>query len=191
MAWERIDVTDDEIAAAARRWKKRARFLVDESIGPEAAAFLREQGWNATAVQDVGLTGRSDEDVYALAAREDRIVLSHDRGFFDDRRFPPHPRAGVVVLPGAAGDTEVLVRAVINMLAILGPYRDAYRGSKFVFNDDGTLVIRSRDASSGAMRNTRYRLRKNAMPERWVEDPMPLSNKRLQPTARAQRKRRG
>jgi predicted nuclease of predicted toxin-antitoxin system len=170
MAWKPIDITDDEIADATRRWKSRARFLVDESLGSEAAVFLRQLGWNVKAVQNVGLEGHSDEDVYAFAWREERIVLTHDTDLLDDRRFPPYCNPGVVVLPGASGETEPLVRALLNTLAIVGRYGDAYHGSKIVFNADGTLVVRSRDQSTGTMANVRYRLRKNAMPELWVDE---------------------
>ena len=170
MTWRALEITDAEVVEATRRWKKKARFLVDESLGPEAATFLRDLGWNVKAVQDAGLTGHSDEDVYAFAARDDRIVLTHDGDFLDDRGFPLQRNVSVVVLPGASGETEPLVRALLNMLAIVGHFREAYRGSKIVFNTDGTLVIRSRDYSTGAITNTRYRLRRNAMPQVWVDE---------------------
>jgi predicted nuclease of predicted toxin-antitoxin system len=170
MPWRPIEITDKEIAEAARRWKGKAKFLVDESLGREAAVFLRREGWNAKAVQEANLEGHSDEDVYAFAARENRILLTHDTDFLDDRRFPPNRNPGIVVLPGASGESEPLVSAMLNMLKIIAPYREAYRESKVVFNADGTLVVRSRDHSTGAMTNTRYRLRNNAATEVWENE---------------------
>lgn len=169
MAWQALDVTEREIAEATQRWRKRGRFLVDESVDGEAVTFLRDRGWNVKGVHEVDLAGHSDEDVYAFALRDDRIVLTHDDDFLDDRRFPPHRNFCVVILPGGSGTTEPLVRAILNMLAIVGRYRDAYVGSKIVFGVDGEIAIRSRDSSTGAVRTNRYRLRKNAMPEIWVE----------------------
>jgi predicted nuclease of predicted toxin-antitoxin system len=47
----------------------------------------------------VGLGGRSDEEIFAYAWREKRIIWTHDRDFLDDKRFPVHRNPGVLVLP--------------------------------------------------------------------------------------------
>src|SRR6266581_6987702 len=133
MGWRPIDISDQEIAEAERRWKGKARFLVDESLGREAALFLRSNGWNTRSVDEVGLQGRSDEDVHAYAKHDNRIILTHDRDFLDDRRFLVDGHPGVVVLPGGSGESEPLLRAMFNMLKIIGPYRLAYKGSKVTF----------------------------------------------------------
>src|SRR5262249_29417101 len=151
-------ITDEEVAEAERRWKGKARFLVDESLGPEAAAYLRDQGWNCRFVGEVGLLGHSDEDLYAYGRRDDRIVLTHDADFMNDRRFPIDGHPGVVVLPGGSGAMEPLARAMFNMLKIVGPYKHAYRGSKMVFSADGTILVRNRERATGAVTSSRYRL---------------------------------
>src|SRR5262249_3236699 len=87
---------------------KRARFLVDESLGVGVYEVLVRLGWNAKWAGEVGLLGRSDEEVLAYAWREDRIVLTHDTDFLDQRRFPSHRHPGVIVLPGAEGDEDHL-----------------------------------------------------------------------------------
>jgi len=170
MSWEILDASDDDVRDAKKRWRRKARFLVDESAGEGLAEYLRSLGWNAKSVADFGLNGKSDEDVYALAARESRFVLTHDSDFLNDRRFPPGLAGGIVVLPGGSGAIEPMVRAIWNALRIIGPFADAYDGKKMVFHADGTLSIRTRNRSSGAMETHRYRLRRNAMPEAWVDD---------------------
>jgi predicted nuclease of predicted toxin-antitoxin system len=80
------------------------RFLVDESMGEGVAKILRHEGYNAKYVSDVGLTGRSDEDVFATAWSEDRVLVTHDPDFLDDRLFPPHRNPGVLLIrPGSSG----------------------------------------------------------------------------------------
>src|SRR5271166_1713819 len=51
------------------------------SRAEEAAQYLRERGYNAVFANDVGLSGRSDEDVFAYAWRDKRMVWTHDRDF--------------------------------------------------------------------------------------------------------------
>jgi predicted nuclease of predicted toxin-antitoxin system len=115
------------------------------------------------------LAGHSDEGVHAWAVRESRILLTHDSDFLDDRRFRIDGQPGIVVLPGGSGEMEPLVRALMNMLAVIGRYAEGFEGSKIVFAGDGTLTGRTRQVSSGAVKNLRYRLRKNRVPDVWVD----------------------
>lgn len=167
MPWRTIELADQQAAEVESRNKRRARFLVDESVGPAAAWLAKRWGWNAKYAGDLGLTGRPDEDVYAAAARDDRVILSHDRDFLNDRRFPLYRRVVVVVLPGGSGDTGPFVRGLWNALQIVGPFPNTYIGAKLDFASDGTITIRRR-GTVGVV-SSRYRLQHNAMPQQWLE----------------------
>ncbi len=93
------EITADEIREFKRQWSKKARFLVDECLGIEAAKVLTAFGWNALFVEDAHLANHSDEDIFAYAWRSDRIILTHDGDFLDDRRFPLNRNPGVIILP--------------------------------------------------------------------------------------------
>jgi predicted nuclease of predicted toxin-antitoxin system len=56
-------------------------FLADENIDPEVVGFLSRAGCDVVTVLDVGLGGRSDEEILAHAFRERRVVLTHDSDF--------------------------------------------------------------------------------------------------------------
>jgi predicted nuclease of predicted toxin-antitoxin system len=168
MPWKPVVLpSQEEIDAFAREYKRRARFLVDESLGVGVALVLRQAGWNVRYVDDVGLAGHSDEDVFAFAHRDDRIILTHDTGFLDDRRFPPHRNSGIVVLPGGSGDERALLAALGQALSLLGGFRELYRESKLTIAADGTFTIRSRHLQSGAMVDTRYRFARDGTLETW------------------------
>jgi len=140
MPWREFEMPDD----APVMVEKKGRFLVDECLGIEAARVINSLGWNATFAGDRGLSGKPDSDILALAWREDRILLTHDHDFLDDRAFPPHRNPGLVVLPGATGrDTAVLEKELARVLITLGRYREAYRGFKIHVREDGTWAIRS------------------------------------------------
>jgi len=108
MPWKRLELTEDD-RYALRTLEKKTRSLVDENVHAEVVRFLRAHGWNVKNVDDGALRGHCDEDVLAFAHREDRILLTHDRGFLNDRQFPPNRNPGVVILPGANGNEERLV----------------------------------------------------------------------------------
>ena len=75
MPWRRVpDAPQQEVEVYAKRFQKKSRFLVDESLGVNVADVLREHGWNTKYVADLGLEGHSDEDVFSRAWADDRIM---------------------------------------------------------------------------------------------------------------------
>jgi predicted nuclease of predicted toxin-antitoxin system len=124
MPWRKREIREEDVRRFVATFEGKAKFLVDESFGVEAARVIRDLGWDAEFVCDVALGGRPDEDVMAYAQRERRIILTHDRDFLDDRRFPPHRIPGVIVLPGANGGTEILDRELARLLITIGPSAD-------------------------------------------------------------------
>src|SRR3990172_101090 len=158
MAWRRVPETPAaEVEAFVSQFRKRARFLVDESLGAEVAEVLRDQGWNARYVTELGLEGHSDEDVFARAWADDRIILTHDTDFLDDKRFPPHRNPGVVVLPGAEGDDPSLLTALAGLVSFVAPFREGYRRAKVIVSADAEWTFIRQNPETGAMEKRRFR----------------------------------
>lgn len=74
------------------------RLLLDENLSPQQAAALREQGHNALAVLEVGLSGEPDERIRAFAIADHRVLLTLDVDFANILRFPPAGTPGVIRL---------------------------------------------------------------------------------------------
>ena len=143
-----------------RKFESKARFLVDESVGMEAARLIRDRGWNVRYVDDVGLLGRSDEEVLAFAWKEQRILLTHDCEFLDDSRFPFQRNPGLVVLPGGTDSTVGLADAINGVLVLIGPFSKAYRGFKIRISEDGVWTIRRFDTEEGIHQEIRVKFGK-------------------------------
>jgi Domain of unknown function (DUF5615) len=73
--WAELDISKTEIDDFTRGFSKKSRFIVDENLGEELAIELRRLRFNAVFVGDVGLKRHSDEDVFAFAWRDDRIIF--------------------------------------------------------------------------------------------------------------------
>src|SRR5262249_33181747 len=143
MSWERQpELSPDEFRDFRAEYRKKSRFLVDESLGTEAARVLRELRWNAVLVGEVGLNGKDDQEVYAYVWRNDRIILTRNTAFLDDGRFPPSRNPGVVVLPEASGSWAALERELGRIHLSLAPYREAHRYTKVHVGEDGEWRIR-------------------------------------------------
>jgi len=171
MSWVPLsELTKEELSAFEKSMKKKARFLVDESLGTAVAQALRMHGWNVRFVDEVGLRGHDDSDVFACASREGRVLLTHDEDFLDDREFPAHRNPGVVVLPGGSGEERELIKALGAMLSVVGRFRDAWFRSKIHISQTGDWMVKHWDSATGSHRITRYRFPKHGMPLMWHDE---------------------
>jgi predicted nuclease of predicted toxin-antitoxin system len=57
------------------------RFLIDNALSPAVAESLKAAGHDATHVRDYGLQAAGDEEIFSLAQREQRVVVSADTDF--------------------------------------------------------------------------------------------------------------
>jgi len=133
MPWKDLDEpTDDEERELDLQYRGKARVLVDESAGIGVAKILQRLGYNTKFVADLGLVGRSDEDVFAAAWKDKRVLITHDGDFLDNHRFPPHRNPGVVLIrPGSEGhDNQGLVRCLAKATLLGGKNAAWFRGKK-------------------------------------------------------------
>jgi hypothetical protein len=170
MVWKPVDTpSKEEMAVFLKDHRKIARFLVDESVGIEVASQMKELGLNVKYVDDVGLKGRADEDIYAYARRERRVILTHDDDFMDNRQFPITISPGVVKIPGAVGDEGALVHAVSKVISMFGKLGDFFEKTKISISSEGIWTVFKYDHSSGKIEKSIYKFPRNGDAMEWVE----------------------
>lgn len=167
MAWLPLDNRDK--SEIGPEFARKTRFLVDENLGQEVANVLQDLGYNVCYAKDVGLSGRSDEDVIAFAWREGRVLLTHDRDFLDGR-FPHHRNPGVVVLAGGDGDQDAMIRSITIVVLLCGRAPEIWKRTKVLISAQGEITIRQREYKTGAVSSSRYRMTKGQFAEMWVDD---------------------
>jgi predicted nuclease of predicted toxin-antitoxin system len=72
------------------------KFLLDESAESRIAAFLQDQGHDATRIAKDYPAGLSDNEVLELAVAEQRIVITNDSDFGELIFKAQLPHSGVI-----------------------------------------------------------------------------------------------
>ncbi len=98
-----------ELAPHAGRISPRPRIYVDANVPAGLVAFMRTRlGWDVLFVmEEDGLRRAPDLRHYRLAHQLRRTLVTMDRDYLDDRRFPPDEGGGVLVV--SAPDERALI----------------------------------------------------------------------------------
>ncbi len=103
-----------ELAFVAEHLAGQPRVYADANVPAGVVAFLRTRlRWDVLAViEHDDMRRLPDVDHFRLAGQLRRTLLTLDRDYLDDRRFPPDGGPGVLVIsaPDEAGLTRLLSR---------------------------------------------------------------------------------
>ena len=149
--------------------EKEAKFYADENVDHSIVIVLRWWRRDVVTAQDIGATGQPDEYHYKYAFRAKRVLLTQDRDFLDNKRFPLAQTRGVVLFDVDSSSVSALssaVRVVDGILAGLAPILNE---SKLVVNAEQTVTRISRHYSNGEWeeKKERYRFHDNGQ-DLWV-----------------------
>jgi hypothetical protein len=103
-----------ELAPHASRIAGQPRLYVDANVPAGLVAFMRTRlHWDVLfVIEHDELRRARDGEHYRFARDWGRTLLTLDRDYLDDRKFPPHESGGVVVLiaPTDRGYEALLTR---------------------------------------------------------------------------------
>ncbi len=96
------------------------KVAVDEDLPRKALQVLREHGYDALSVVELGLGGWTDPQLWIAIQKDERYLVTADKGFGDIRAYPPGKHFGILLLrPDEDG-----IRPVIELLEkVLDTYR--------------------------------------------------------------------
>ena len=89
-----------ELGPHAERLTEQTRVYVDANVPAGLVAYMREVlRWDALfVIEHDDLRRARDDEHYRLARQLRRTLISFDRDYLDDRKFPPAESGGVVIL---------------------------------------------------------------------------------------------
>ncbi len=116
------------------------RVKLDENLPKRLCAVLQAGGHQPDTVQDEGLTGRADAEVWQAAQDSGALFITQDLDFSDLRRFLPGSHCGIVLVRLKEPGRDALyqrLRLVVETEDIEG-----WQGCHVVVSDRKTRVRR-------------------------------------------------
>ena len=74
------------------------QFLIDENLSPLLSDYLRSLNFDAKAARDVGLKGKSDEEIIKWIQRNKRALITADSDFGEFFYLKTFGQIGVIIL---------------------------------------------------------------------------------------------
>jgi hypothetical protein len=89
-----------ELATHVERLTPRPRIYADANVPAGLVAYMRNSlGWDVLfVIEEEELRRAPDQKHYRLAQQLRRTLITMDRDYLDDRRFPPDEGSGVLVI---------------------------------------------------------------------------------------------
>ena len=121
-----------ELGDALDRAPGAPRVYADANVPAGLVAYMRRDlQWDVFFVlEHADLRRARDIEHYRLARQMRRTIVTLDRDFFDDRRFPPGESSGVIVVsaPDERGLARVLKRVDSHVMRGEAPLDDGANG---------------------------------------------------------------
>lgn len=166
--WKEIEVTREDLSWLKDQFRRAAKWLADENIHPSIVEWMRSEGMNVRTAEELGLKGKDDNAVFALARKHDRMILTSDEDFWDDLKFPIDMCPGIVIISQDVSDREIATE-MLNLREVIFPFREISERSKIKLEGSGRVWVKSRSHDTGKITTTVYWVTRHKVYE-WVEE---------------------
>jgi predicted nuclease of predicted toxin-antitoxin system len=117
------------------------KILANENLFDPIIHLLRDLRHEVVSIREIGLSGITDEDVYQMACKEKRIIVTMDKDFSRMFQFPPQGCGGIIVV-------KIYRRRVDETLSIFKKYFERIKEEDIdrnlvIITPDGVRIRRS------------------------------------------------
>lgn len=115
------------------------KFLVDNALSPQIAVGLRHAGYDSVHVRDIQLQTALDQEILAVAVRDDRIVVSADTDFGTLLAKRETTKPSFILMRGSDKRPDIQLKLLLANLPQLG---EALQTGAIVVFEDTRIRVR-------------------------------------------------
>ena len=103
------------------------RFIADENIPNALILAIRRKSYSIKDIKEENLIGISDQELLAIAKKEQRIIITFDKDFTNLLQFPLKSHSGIMVLRYSNKYVQNVVTKFCYLLD--SPFKDRFENS--------------------------------------------------------------
>lgn len=115
------------------------KFVIDNALSFRLAEGLRAAGYDAVHVRDLGMAQAADDEIFAFAAREDRIIVSADTDFGALLAMWPHNKPSFILFRRSDKRAQVQLDLLLDNFSAV---EEALQTGAIVVFDERRIRIR-------------------------------------------------
>ena len=97
-------LTSNKITLFEKMGNSKIKIYADENIEDEIVLYLRSKKVNIKSAKELSYSTRDDDFQFKEAFRQRRFLLTYDRDFLDNSRYPFNQLFGVIILDNSKAD---------------------------------------------------------------------------------------
>jgi hypothetical protein len=148
--------SDSKKALSEFRRLPQTSFLFDENVQTNVIRAVRAYGMRVDTVRELGRKSRSDQEVFALAWKRKQMLVTYDRDFWDDTRFPLGLCAGVLQLPDIGQNLSFFWLFLTGPVRLFSRGRDLWFNTKIRIGEGSRITVKTWDRYPGRIVASRY-----------------------------------
>jgi predicted nuclease of predicted toxin-antitoxin system len=157
------EILDVERMAAR---KAKPRFFADENFPARAVTIFRELGARVETVQEAGRRHHPDENHIAYALENGLVLLSCDRDFLDNKKFPLIHCPAIFVFDFGRGTEAEIMRTLCCLGSVFAAPQFFDKWCKVDARRDSWIELMR--YQNGSTSRTRYRLWRGRI-QSWID----------------------
>jgi predicted nuclease of predicted toxin-antitoxin system len=122
------------------------KFKLDQNLGERTRSVFRDAGHDTETIRDEGLSGATDDTIFAHCRAEGRCLVTLDLDFSNVLRYPPYDTPGIIVLKPPR-DVSLAVLVTLARQVVHEIERRSVAGSLWIV-EPGRIRIRDRTNGS-------------------------------------------
>lgn len=95
------------------------KFKIDENLPVEVAQLLNNASYDAMTVVQQGMAGVDDHNISEICRSEQRVLVTLDLDFANNRAYPPHQYPGIIVFRLRRTDKKYLLKICTQLISLL------------------------------------------------------------------------